>query len=76
MLIEITYPFPIFNSETVEAWEWIFNFVSHFTLYVIIYPCRDLELIHEDLKGPSSHAFDLVHISLCPNDGLLELTHL
>ena len=28
---EITYPFPNFNGRTVEAWEWISNFIPHFT---------------------------------------------
>ena len=27
----MTYPFPNFNSETVEVWEWISNFISHIT---------------------------------------------
>ena len=35
---EITYPFPSFNGETVEAWEWISNFIPHFTEHVITYP--------------------------------------
>ena len=26
----ITYPFPNFNSYTVEVWEWISNFIPHF----------------------------------------------
>ena len=28
---KITYPFPNFNGATVEVWEWIRNFISHFT---------------------------------------------
>ena len=36
---EITYPFPNFNSCTVEVWEWISNFKPHFTGHVITYPC-------------------------------------
>ena len=35
---EITYPFPNFNGTTVEVWEWITNFIPHFTEHVIIYP--------------------------------------
>ena len=38
---EITYPFPNFNSATVEVWEWISNFIPHFTGHVITYPCWD-----------------------------------
>ena len=39
---EITYPFPSFNGATVEVWEWMSNFISHFTGHVITYPCWDL----------------------------------
>ena len=28
---KITYPFPNFNSFNVEIWQWISNFISHFT---------------------------------------------
>ena len=38
---EIAYPFPNFNGETVEVWEWISSFIQQFTWYVIIYPCWD-----------------------------------
>ena len=36
---ENTYPFPNFNGTTVEVWEWISNFIAHFTGHVITYPC-------------------------------------
>ena len=36
---EITYPFPNFNGCTVEVWEWINNFIPHFIMDVITYPC-------------------------------------
>ena len=36
----MTYPFPNFNGATVEAWEWIKNFIQSFAGYVITYPCR------------------------------------
>ena len=40
---EITYPFPNFHGNgTVEVWEWIRNFILHFTGHVI--------LVHEGLK--------------------------
>ena len=32
---EITYPFPYLNG----IWEWISNFIPHFTGHVITYPC-------------------------------------
>ena len=38
---EIPNPFPNFNGATVEALEWISNFIPHFTEYVITYPCWD-----------------------------------
>ena len=36
---EVTYPFPTYNDATVEVWEWIHNFVPHFTMRLITYPC-------------------------------------
>ena len=36
---ELTDPFPNFNSATVEVWEWMSNFISHFIIDVITYPC-------------------------------------
>ena len=30
MQVEITYPFPNFNSATIEIWEWMSNFILHF----------------------------------------------
>ena len=34
---ENAYPFPNFNGVAVEVWEWISNFIPHFTR-VITYP--------------------------------------
>ena len=42
---EITYAFPNFNGCAVEVWEWIRNFIPHFTGNVITY-ARWLKLIH------------------------------
>ena len=39
---EITYPFPNFNSSTVEVWEWMNNFIPHFMMDVITYQDWDL----------------------------------
>ena len=36
---EATYPFPNFNVEAVEVSEWISNFIPHFIMNVITYPC-------------------------------------
>ena len=38
---EITYPFPNFDDATVEVWQWINDFVPHFMMDVITYPCWD-----------------------------------
>ena len=38
---EFISPFPNFNSVAVEVWEWISNFVPHFTGHVITYLCWD-----------------------------------
>ena len=38
---EIIYPFLNFNGVTGEVWEWISNFIRHFTGQVINYPCWD-----------------------------------
>ena len=38
---EITYPFSNFNCCSVEVWEWISNFTSHFIMVVITSPCWD-----------------------------------
>ena len=35
---EITYPFSNFNGGAVEVWDWISNFIQHFTGYDITYP--------------------------------------
>ena len=37
---EITYPFPNCNGSTVEVWEWIINFILHFIMDLITYPCH------------------------------------
>ena len=36
---EINSPFPNFNGCTVEVWEWIINFSTHFIMDVITFPC-------------------------------------
>ena len=57
---EITYSFPNFNSEAVEIWERINNFISHFTEHVIIYSCWDLSYVMS-VKGPATMIFDCEH---------------
>ena len=36
--VESIYPFPNFNSATVEVWEWISNFIPHFIMNAITFP--------------------------------------
>ena len=38
---EITYTFPNFIGTAIEVWEWIINFIPHFTGHMITYPCWD-----------------------------------
>ena len=38
---EITYPFLKFNGATIEASEWISNFIPHIIMDVITYPWWD-----------------------------------
>ena len=35
---EITYPFPNFKGATIEVWEWISNFFTHFMMAMITNP--------------------------------------
>ena len=36
---EIIYIFPNWNGSTLQVWEWINNFMPHFIMDVISYPC-------------------------------------
>ena len=38
MWVEIIYPFPNLSGAAAEVWEWISNFIAHFTGHVITYP--------------------------------------
>ena len=38
---EMTYTLPNFSGCTVEVWEWISNFIPHFTGHMIAYSCWD-----------------------------------
>ena len=51
---EIAHPFPNFNGDIVEVWEWTGNFIPHFIRYVITYPCCVFKLIHIGKRNPSS----------------------
>ena len=39
--VEISCPFPNFNGEAVEVWEWISNFIPNLTRNVVTYPYWD-----------------------------------
>ena len=54
---------------TVEVWEWIRNFISHFPWYVVTYPCWD-----QWLWGPSHHWFFLRKFSFSCNSILVSLS--
>ena len=41
MWADITYPFSHLTRRTIEVWERVNNFIPHFTMDVIIYPCWD-----------------------------------
>ena len=56
---EIIYPFPNFNSATLEVWEWVEQFIPQFTEHVIIYPCWDLSLTML-VKGATDESFNLL----------------
>ena len=36
---EITYQFLNFNGAAIEVWDWMSNFLSHFLMEVINFPC-------------------------------------
>ena len=38
---EIIYPYPNFNNNIIEFWEWVNNFIQQFIMYVIIFPWWD-----------------------------------
>ena len=69
----MTYPFTNFanfNGCTVEVWEWISNFIPHYTRCVIAYPCWD-ETQAMLIKGapggvciPNSHHHVPIHTKL------------
>ena len=60
---EITHSSPNFNGTALGVWEWISNFIPHFTVNVIIYPCWtqgpfSIELLkwrHIERDGVSNH---------------------
>ena len=60
---EITHPFPNFNGSTVDILEWISNFIPHFLMDVITYPCWDESMLIKRVTG--GLAFVLSIYNLC-----------
>ena len=59
---EITHTFPNFNGCAIDVWEWISNFIPHFTVHVITYPC--CELIHVSKRGLCSQLIHVTHLPM------------
>ena len=59
---EITDTAPNFNVYAVKVWEWISNFIQHFTMHMITYPCWD-ELTN--LRGLKFSILHRNHIFQC-----------
>ena len=57
---EITYPFPTFNSGTVDVKVWTSNFIPHFTGHVITYPCWAKSRFYFQ-KFKAIHTYNLTH---------------
>ena len=60
---KITYPFPNFNGCTVDVWEWISYFITHFIMYIVTYPWWHLSTAH--ITGTAMTTF-------CRTYGLIE----
>ena len=54
---EIAYVFTYIKDAAVEVWEWISNFMSHFTWCVITYPCFNWNLSNANKRGPQCSLF-------------------
>ena len=56
---ELNCPFPHVNGCTVEVWEWIRNFISHFKNGCDYLSGLELKLIHVRNKGSGDQIFQL-----------------
>ena len=54
---EVIYPSPNFNGGTVEVWEWISNFIPHFTGSVIAYQFDRKGLAVYNTCSPNFHCW-------------------
>ena len=69
---EVTYPFP--NSSTVEIWELICNFISHFIIYILTYPCWDQSRSMLAKVAPDQRSLILSRLSI-KHDYVFALSH-
>ena len=61
---KITYPLPNFNGCNVEVWQWISNFIPHYIMVVITYPCWVSEWLNlTAFWGKADSEVHIVHIS-------------
>ena len=63
---KIIYPSQNFNGATVEVWEWISNFITHFAGHVITYPYWDWNEFMLVKGAPDNQAWgkrDAEHLS-------------
>ena len=76
---DIEYPFPNFNGCIIEVYKWISNFIGHFAIGEITYPCPRFCIDDVRWTGPClsmSSDFQLHGIiGPCSNKILLWLTH-
>ena len=62
---EFTDPSQNFNNATSEVWEWISNFIPHFKMDVITYPCWHLSQTILVNQAPDYTLFFIMSFSMC-----------
>ena len=64
---EITYLFPNFNTAAIEVWEWISNFIPHFTGHACDYfSILGMKLIHVSNSKLQVHTLLSMHVITYP----------
>ena len=66
---DISYPFPNFNSHTVEVWLWISNLITHLPGHMVIFVCWDLNK-SVLIKWAPGHIFIGLSQGLLPTNGI------
>ena len=70
------HPFPNFNYVTIEVWEWISNFFTHFIMDVITCTCWDSSMSEEGAPGMSQcRALSWLLEEVCCNLGPVSILH-